>query len=102
MNICPIDNGGCIGGRIDQGRVVERKFDQARCTTRVETYWIPGFQKVLEETLNETDKERQKMKLYSSLFTRTLWSMTYANISQGQCFECMRVCPVGQKHRVKQ
>jgi hypothetical protein len=101
MRTCPIDDGGCIGGRIEQGRVSERRYDRARCTTRVETYWIPGFQKVLGETLAESDKARQKMMLYSSLFTRTLWSMTYANISQGQCFECMRVCPVGQEHRIK-
>ena len=26
-------------------------------------------------------------------------AMTYANVSQAQCFECMRVCPVGAQHR---
>jgi epoxyqueuosine reductase len=101
MSTCPIDNGGCIGGKLEEGRIVERKYDEARCRTRVETYWVPGFQKVLDKTLKETDKEQQKMMLYSSLFSRTLWSMTYSNISQGQCFECMRVCPVGSKHRLK-
>jgi hypothetical protein len=39
------------------------------------------------------------MMINSSLFTRTLWSMTYANINQGQCFECMRVCPVDERTR---
>ena len=53
------------------------------------------------ETLKEPDKEQQKLMLYSSLFSRSLWSMTYSNVSQGQCFECMRVCPVGNKHRLK-
>jgi len=39
------------------------------------------------------------MMINSTLFSRSLWSMTYANISQGQCFECMRVCPVDQANR---
>ena len=101
MATCPIDEGGCLGGRLENGRIVERRYDVARCSSRVETSWVPGFQKVLDKTLKEKDKEQQKLMLYSSLFTRTLWSMTYANVSQGQCFECMRVCPVGSKHRLK-
>ena len=101
MATCPIDDGGCLGGRLENGRVAERRYDVARCSSRVETSWVPGFQKVLDATLREKDKEQQKLMLYSSLFSRTLWSMTYANVSQGQCFECMRVCPVGSKHRIK-
>jgi epoxyqueuosine reductase len=101
MSICPIDDGGCLGGRLEEGRVAERRYDQERCRTRVENYWVPSFQKVLDATLKETDKEQQKLMLYSSLFSRSLWSMTYSNVSQGQCFECMRVCPVGSKHRLK-
>ena len=58
-----------------------------------------GFQKVLGEVLQEPDTERRRMMVNSSMFTRTLWSMTYANISQGQCFECMRVCPVDEQTR---
>ena len=101
MATCPIDDGGCLGGRLENGRIAERRYDVARCSSRVETSWVPGFQKVLDATLREKDKEQQKLMLYSSLFSRTLWSMTYANVSQGQCFECMRVCPVGSKHRLK-
>jgi epoxyqueuosine reductase len=99
--VCPIDSGGCLGGRIEDGRLVSRQYDRARCTTRVQNYWVPGFQKVLGETLTEPDSEKQKMILYSSMFSRTLWSMTYSNVSQGQCSECMRVCPVGLAHRTK-
>jgi hypothetical protein len=101
LTTCPIDDGGCLGGRIENGRITERRYDRARCRSRVETYWIPGFQKVLQATLEAEDAEQQKMLLYSSMFTRTLWSMTYANVSQGQCFECMRVCPVGATYREK-
>ncbi len=101
MSVCPIDEGGCLGGKLKDGRVLERRYDQARCRTRVESSWVPSFQKVLDATLKEKDKEQQGLMLYSSLFSRSLWSMTYSNISQGQCFECMRVCPVGSKHRMK-
>ncbi len=100
--VCPIGSGGCLGGRIEDGRIVERQYDQSRCSTRVQNYWVPGFQKVLGETLREKDSEKQKMMLYSSMFSRTLWSMTYANVSQGQCAECMRVCPLGRTQRTKQ
>jgi len=101
MNTCPIDDGGCLGGRIEGGRFTDRQYDSARCTTRVQNYWVPAFQKVLGETLQEADKEKQKMMLYSSIFSRALWSMTYSNVSQAQCAECMRVCPVGFEHRNK-
>lgn len=100
-SVCHIDADGCLDGRIENERVIERRYDAARCSTRVQNYWVPGFQKVLEAALQEPDKERQKMMLFSTLFTRTLWSMTYANISQGQCSECMRVCPVGREFRTK-
>ena len=100
--VCPIQSDGCLGGHIEDGKIATREYDQERCTTRVQNYWVPGFQKVLGETLREKDSEKQKMMLYSSLFSRTLWSMTYSNVSQGQCAECMRGCPVGQAHRTKQ
>lgn len=97
MAICPIDDGGCIGGRIEEEAFIDRRFNAARCETRVHTNWVPGFQKVLEEALNEEDREKRKMILYGSHFTRTLWSITYSNQNQNQCFECMRVCPASRE-----
>lgn len=99
MQVCPIGDGGCIGGKIADGKILEREYDSARCNARVHTYWVPGFQKVLEAALEQTDKEKRKMILYGNFFTRTLWSITYAAQSQGQCLECMRVCPVGAEYR---
>ena len=96
---CDIDDGGCLGGELADGQWQDRRYDRTRCMSRVYNYWGPGFQKVLVETLDEPDSDTRRMMIHSSLFTRTLWSMTYANISQGQCFECMRVCPVDQRHR---
>ena len=97
MKICPIDDGGCIGGRIEGEAFKDRRFNAARCETRVHTHWVPGFQKLLEAALNEEDREKRKMILYGSHFTRTLWSITYSNQNQNQCFECMRVCPASRE-----
>jgi epoxyqueuosine reductase QueG len=101
LNTCPAKAGGCLDGRIEDGRFTDRQYDAERCATRVQNYWVPGFQKVLGATLREPDADKQKMMLYSSMFSRTLWSMTYSNVSQGQCAECMRVCPVGNEYRTK-
>ncbi len=96
LSICPAASGGCLGGKIDNGRLVETYYNRDRCHTRVYTNWIPGFQKVLEEAMSEEDREKRKMLLFGNFFTSTLWSLTFSAQSQGQCFECMRVCPVGK------
>ncbi len=101
LSTCPAKAGGCLDGRIEDGRFIGRQYDAERCATRVQNYWVPGFQKVLGATLQEADADKQKMMLFSSMFSRTLWSMTYSNVSQGQCAECMRVCPVGKEYRTK-
>ena len=97
--VCDASSGGCLSGKIENGQWTDRYYDIARCTARVYNHWIPSFQKILADTLDEPDKETRRMKVNSSLFTRTLWSMTYSNISQGQCFECIRVCPVDAETR---
>jgi len=98
-DVCNIDDGGCLGGQIQEGLVIGRRYDSNRCRSRVYHYWIPGYQAVLERVLSEPDAEQRKMMLYGSYFTRTMWSITYSSVSQGQCFECMRVCPVGAEQR---
>jgi hypothetical protein len=93
LKVCPAADGGCLAGSLENGRAVRTFYDAARCHTRVHTHWIGGFQKALEETLNEPDKEKRKMLLYGAFFTRTLWALTYSSTNVAQCFECLRVCP---------
>ena len=93
LSVCPVDAGGCLGGKIESGRAVRTAYDAARCNTRVHTHWVGGFQKVLEETLNEPDRDKRKMLVYGDFMTRTLWAITYSSTNIAQCFECMRVCP---------
>jgi len=96
LSVCPAKNGGCLDGKIENGKIVETYYNRDRCHTRVYTNWIPGFQKVLEEAMSEEDREKRKMLLFGNFFTGTLWSLTFSAQSQGQCFECMRVCPIGK------
>ena len=96
LSVCPAKNGGCLDGKIENGKIVETYYNRDRCHTRVYTNWIPGFQKVLEEAMSEEDQEKRKMLLFGNFFTSTLWSVTFSAQSQGQCFECMRVCPIGK------
>ena len=96
LSACPSKNGGCLDGKLENGRIVETYYNRDRCHTRVYTNWIPGFQKVLEEAMSEEDREKRKMLLFGNFFTSTSWSLTFSAQSQGQCFECMRVCPVGK------
>ena len=99
LSVCPIDGGGCLGGELVDSRFVNRRYDVNRCRDRVYHYWVPGYQAALERALDEPDSDKRKMILYGSFMTRTMWSITYSNVSQGQCFECMRVCPVGNKEK---
>jgi hypothetical protein len=93
LAVCPINADGCLGGRLEHDRPVRTDYDRERCTTRVHTHWIGGFQKVLDEALAEQDRDARKMLLYGDFFTRTLWAITYSSTNMAQCFECMRVCP---------
>ncbi len=101
IRVCPASDGGCLDGKLAEDRYQDRTYDVHRCTTRVYDHWIPRFQKTLEQALNVDDKEARKMILYGTAFTRTLWAITYSASNQAQCFECMRVCPVGLEHRTK-
>ena len=51
LSICPIEGDGCLGGSIEDGRISDRRYDHIKCATRVQNYWVPGFQKVLQSAL---------------------------------------------------
>lgn len=93
LAVCPASGDGCLSGKLEGGRPVRTFYDAARCNSRVHTHWVGGFQKILEETLNEPDRDKRKMLVYGDFFTRTLWAVTYSSTNIAQCFECMRVCP---------
>ena len=57
------------------------------------------LQKVLAELVCEEDPDTRDSKLYSDFTARAFSGVSFYKESVAQCFECMRVCPVGRQER---
>lgn len=100
MAACPKEEGGCLDGSIDQqGRIEYSFFDRERCVTRSMNFGINSFQKALVEIVAEEDQAAQHNMLHSDFFSRSCSAITHYKESVAQCFECMRVCPIGRAER---
>ena len=49
--------------------------------------------------MNEDDAAQRHDMIHSDFFVKSIQSIGFFRDSIAQCFECMRVCPVGRKHR---
>ena len=97
---CPKDEGGCLDGAIDDdGRISHSYYDRERCHTRSANFGVGSIQKSLVEIAGEPDPDRRRSMIDSDFFTNSLSAMSFYKESVAQCFECMRVCPVGQSHK---
>lgn len=97
LSTCP----ECLSGAIDaSGRIEHWRYDRLRCSTRAD-YTRVGFQKLLLQAMEEPDAEKRKMLLLGTDVTRYVAAIGYATEIAGECFECMRACPVGREHRIK-
>ena len=97
---CPADEGGCLDGSIDdQGRIDYSYYDRERCVTRAMNFGINSFQKALAQIVAEQDEERRHAMIHSDFFSRSCSAITHYKESVAQCFECMRVCPIGRVER---
>ncbi|MBI3092028.1 MAG: hypothetical protein HYY96_15320 [Candidatus Tectomicrobia bacterium] len=98
LRACP----DCLDGEIDaNGRIVWSSYNREVCSTRAQNYSPQAFQKMLLQIIEEEDPMRRKMMIYSEFFTRAISAVGFYKESIGQCFECMRVCPVGRVQRMK-
>ena len=96
LRVCP----GCLMGTIGaDGRIAESTYNRERCHTRSQTYGIGSLQKALLQIVNEDDREKRHAMIHGDFFTKSLQALGFYRDSIAQCFECMRVCPVGRKHR---
>jgi epoxyqueuosine reductase QueG len=94
---CPSDQGGCLDGSLDEsGRIDYSYYNRERCHTRSMNFGIGSVQKSLLDILTEDDSDTRRSMIYSDFFTQSVSALTYYKESVAQCFECMRVCPVGQ------
>ncbi len=97
---CTASEGGCLDGRIgEDGRIAYSYYDRERCTTRAMNFGIGGLQKSLVQIVTEDDPEKRQLMIHSDFFTQSLSSLSFYKESVAQCFECMRVCPVGRTQR---
>ncbi len=97
---CSADEGGCLDGSIDEdGRIDYSYYDRERCVTRAMNFGINSFQKALAQIVAEQDEDRQTAMIYSDFFSRSCSAITHYKESVAQCFECMRVCPIGRTER---
>jgi epoxyqueuosine reductase QueG len=96
LRVCP----GCLSGSIGaDGRIAESTYNRERCHSRAQTYGIGSLQKGLLRILDEDDPDRRRQMIYGDFFAKSLQAIGFYRDSIAQCFECMRVCPVGRKHR---
>jgi epoxyqueuosine reductase QueG len=100
MAACPADEGGCLDGKIgEDGRIEESYYNRERCVSRAMNFGINSFQKYLEKIVNEDDSEKRSQMVYSDFFSRSCSALSFYKESVAQCFECMRVCPIGRDER---
>jgi epoxyqueuosine reductase QueG len=95
LRVCP----ACLAGTVQDGRIQASTYDREKCHSRAQTYGIGSFQKGLLQIVNEDDRDRRRTMIYSDFFTKSIQSLGFFRDSIAQCFECMRVCPVGRKYR---
>ena len=81
------------------GRIESSYFDRERCVSRAMNFGINSFQKALVQIVTEDDAEKRKSMIYSDFFSRSVSALSFYKESVAQCFECMRVCPVGREER---
>ncbi len=97
---CPSEEGGCLDGAIDEaGRIEYSYYDRERCVSRAMNFGINSFQKALAEIVSAEDEASQNSMIYSDFFSRSCSAITNYKESVAQCFECMRVCPIGRAER---
>jgi hypothetical protein len=100
MAACPKDEGGCLDGKIsEEGRIEEVYYNRERCATRAMNFGINSLQKALEEIIAEEDEDTRTTMIYSDFLSRSGASVGSYKESVAQCFECMRVCPIGRQER---
>jgi epoxyqueuosine reductase QueG len=95
LRVCP----ACLSGTVEDGRIATSTYDRERCHARAQTYGIGSFQKALLQIVNEDDRDRRHAMIHGDFFAKSLQAVGFYRDSIAQCFECMRVCPVGRKHR---
>ena len=94
MKFCPVQ---CLSGDIDEdGKQLEMRYDMASCAEMTQQFEaVPG---VLSDAIR-TDDEEEREDLLFDAENKILWYKMSVGSGGllGQCFECMRVCPIANQ-----
>lgn len=98
INICPM----CLSGTVDKdGKIESWAYDRHRCAPRA-NYTRPRLQNMLQEVMTESDPDRRRLLVHGPEFSHHISAVANTTEISGQCFECIRVCPVDRNRRLKQ
>lgn len=97
LDSCPT----CLDGALEDGAIQWMEYRQSYCLPRAQTSAMASFQKLILEAMNEPDPQKRKMIVYGNHFSRAVASLGYSAELVGQCFECMRKCPVDMAARAR-
>jgi len=94
MSRCPV---GCLHAVIVDGHVVESTYEMHKCADMTQQYEaVPRL--LADVFLEERDPGRRQEKLYGTEAQDLFYRMAIGEGQLlGQCFECMRVCPVARR-----
>lgn len=94
MKFCPVQ---CLSGDIDaDGNQAEMRYDMAACAEMTQQFEsVPG---VLADAIRAEDEEEREDLLFDAE-NKILWYKLSVGSGGllGQCFECMRVCPIANQ-----
>ena len=94
MKFCPVQ---CLSGDIDEdGKQSEMHYDMAACAEMTQQFEaVPG---VIADAIRTTDEEEREDLLFDAE-NKILWYKMSVGSGGllGQCFECMRVCPIANQ-----
>lgn len=89
LETCP----ECLSGELEGGRIKWMRYDRRVCSTRAQNLSPVSFQRLLLESINESDPEVRRSMLLSS-FSRNALQAIASGTVVAQCGECLRNCPV--------
>ena len=91
MKFCPVD---CLSGEIDaKGEQASMNFDMYKCAEMSQQYEI--VPNVLHDAMATNDPDERANIMFGEVSKMLFYKLSVSSGGLlGQCFECMRVCPV--------
>jgi epoxyqueuosine reductase QueG len=94
MKFCPVD---CLSGEIDaNGDQASMDYDMYRCAEMSQQYEI--VPNVLHDAMATDDPDERTNIMFGEVSKMLFYKLSVSSGGLlGQCFECMRVCPIATK-----